>query len=67
MIGSEIKELRVKARIPQGQLAQEAGMPQWMLCRIEKGQRHLQSEEAAQLVAALHRILADYALVGVGE
>ena len=66
MKGSELKQLREKASIPQGELAREAGMPQWMLCRIEQGTRRLKSEEAALLVATLHRILGERSWVGVG-
>jgi predicted transcriptional regulator len=65
MTGSDVYQLRSKAQIPQGVLAERAGLTQARLCRIEKGKAPLSSEMAAKLVSALHNILAEYALVGV--
>ncbi len=66
MNGTDIKQLRRDALIPQGKLAEKAGISQWLLSRIETGHRALDQETEAKIVSAFHALQSERALVGVG-
>lgn len=51
-----LRRLREAARVEQGELADEAGLPQSYLCALERGRRPLTTQRYHQLIAHIYHI-----------